>query len=98
VRVEVVPGATNLHTHAFELAAASGPQSLLVRFWDGIEPCSVLGRVDLVEAADKVTVTLWTGVGPGAANLSCVAIAQQKETLVALAAPLGARSVVDGAK
>lgn len=96
-RVTVTPGATSLQRHPFESAVASGAQSVLATFWDGIEPCSVLGRVDVVEAADKVTITLWTGTGPGAANQACIAIAQQKETLVALAAPLGARAIVDGA-
>lgn len=99
-RVTVTAGATNLQKHVFDTVGGSSaaPLELVVSFWDGIEPCSVLGRVDLVETADKVTITLWTGTGPGAGNLACPAIAQQKETVVRLAAPLGNRTIVDGAK
>lgn len=96
-RVEVTPGATDLRRHVFESAFASGAQSVTVRFWDGVEPCSVLGRVDVVEGADTVTITLWTGIGPGAEAMSCIAIAQYKEVIVPLSAPLGSRTIVDGA-
>jgi len=97
-RVEVVPGATNLRKQVFESAVPFGAQSVLVTFWDGIEPCSVLGRVDVAEGGPAVTITIWTGSGPGAENQACIAIAQQKETVVALGAPLGDRVVPDGAR
>ena len=96
-RVSVTPGATALQKHVFETAFASGASSVAVRWWDGVEPCSVLGRVDVSEAADKVTITLWTGIGPGAESRACVAMAVYKETIVSLSAPLGGRTIVDGA-
>ena len=68
-----------------------------MRFWSGVEPCYVLGRVDVAEAADKVTITLWTGLGPGAAGMACIQMAGYYEVIVQLQAPLGGRTVVDGA-
>lgn len=96
-RVEPVPGATDLRKHAFESAAPAGGQSLAVRFWNGVEPCYVLGRVDVAETADRVTITLWTGVGPGVGGMACIQMAAYYEVIVPLQAPLGTRTVVDGA-
>lgn len=96
-RVSVTPGATSLQKRVFETAFSSGASSVAVRWWDGVEPCAVLGRVDVAESADKVTVTLWTGIGPGAERMSCIAMAVYKETIVPLSAPLGSRTIVDGA-
>lgn len=96
-RVQPVPGATDLRKQAFQSAAPAGAQSLAVRFWSGVEPCYVLGRVDVAEAADKVTITLWTGLGPGAAGMACIQMAGYYEVIVQLQAPLGGRTVVDGA-
>jgi hypothetical protein len=96
-RVEPVPGATDLRKQAFQSTAPAGAQSLAVRFWNGVEPCYVLGRVDVTETAEKVTVTLWTGTGPGAAGMACIQMAGYYEVIVQLQAPLGVRAVVDGA-
>ncbi|HEX6595368.1 MAG TPA: hypothetical protein VF045_00430, partial [Acidimicrobiales bacterium] len=96
-RVSVTPGATALQKHVFESAFASGASSVAVRWWDGVEPCTVLGRVDVAESADRVTITLWTGIGPGAESTSCIALAVYKEVVVPLSAPLGSRTIVDGA-
>jgi hypothetical protein len=96
-RVQPVPGATDLRRHPFESTAPAGAQSLAVRFWNGVEPCYVLGRVDVTETADKVTITLWTGLGPGAAGMACIQMAGYYEVVVQLQAPLGTRTVVDGA-
>lgn len=96
-RVEPVAGATDLRKQPFQSAAPAGAQSLAVRFWSGVEPCYVLGRVDVSESADKVTITLWTGLGPGAAGMACIQMAGHYEVIVQLQAPLGGRTVVDGA-
>ena len=96
-RVQPVPGATDLRKQPFESAAPTGAQSLAVRFWSGVEPCYVLGRVDVTEAAETVTITLWTGLGPGAAGMACIQMAGYYEVIVQLQGPLGGRTVVDGA-
>ncbi len=96
-RVQPVPGATDLRKQTFQSAAGAGAQSLAVRFWSGVEPCYVLGRVDVTETADRVTVTLWTGSGPGSAGMACIQMAAYYEVVVELQAPIGTRSVIDGA-
>lgn len=96
-RVQPVPGATDLRKQTFQSAPAAGAQSLAVRFWSGVEPCYVLGRVDVTETAERVTVTLWTGSGPGSAGLACVQMAAYYQVVVQLQAPLGTRTVIDGA-
>ena len=96
-RVEPVAGATDLRRQPFQSATPAGAQSLAVRFWKGVEPCYVLGRVDVSESAEKVTITLWTGTGPGAAGMACIQMAGYYEVVVQLQAPLGDRTVVDGA-
>jgi hypothetical protein len=78
-------------------AAADG-KSLTVHFTLGKPPCSVLGRVDTVEAADAVTVTLMVGRFPDA---DCSGpqplIAGPRTVTVQLARPLDGRPVRDGA-
>ena len=96
-RVQPVPGATDLRKQPFQSAAPAGAESLAVRFWSGVEPCYVLGGVDVTETAEKVTITLWTGLGPGAAGMACIQMAGYYEVIVHLQAPPGGRTVVDGA-
>jgi hypothetical protein len=96
-RVEPVAGATDLRKHVFQSASATGPQSVGVRFWNGVEPCYVLGRVDVAETASSVTITLWTGTGPAAAGVACIQVAAYYEVIVQLQGPLGTRTVIDGA-
>lgn len=96
-RVQPVAGATDLRKQPFQSTAPAGAQSLAVRFWSGVEPCYVLGRVDVTETAQRVTITLWTGTGPGAAGMACIQIAGYYEVIVQLQTPLGDRAVVDGA-
>ena len=96
-RVQSVAGATDLRKQPFQSVAPASAQSIAVRFWSGVEPCYVLGRVDVTETADKVTITLWTGTGPGAAGMACIQMAGYFEVIVQLQAPLGGRTVADGA-
>lgn len=96
--VSPAPGTLDLQPQRFEVARAAGERSVAVRFWSGISPCSVLGRVDVAESATEVVITLWVGRSPAAGPaVSCMAIAVSYETVVDLEAPLGSRTVVDGA-
>lgn len=61
-------------------------------------PCQVLGGVDLVETPADVTITLRAGAVPGQdCSGPRPSIATSAETVVILDAPLGGRSVRDGA-
>ncbi len=82
--VEPVPGSAELLVHG---TLTGGP------------PCAVLGRVDVVEAAGSVTVTVWVGQREGA---DCSGpqpdLGYPYLTRVRLAEPLGARRLQDGAR
>jgi hypothetical protein len=83
---------------AFESATPSADgRSLTVRFTGGVAPCFVLDRVDVAETASTVTVTLYAGREPSPEPQACIMIAAQYETVIALATPVGGRTVEDGA-
>jgi hypothetical protein len=69
---------------------------MAVRFWGGVPECEPVGRVDVQETATTVTITLYTGRPPGEPQ-ACIAIALYQELIVELSAPLGSRTIVDGA-
>ncbi|MEU6407933.1 hypothetical protein [Microbispora sp. NPDC046933] len=77
---------------------ADDGRSLDVVWWSGVEPCSVLDRVEVTETAREVTVTLYEGQDRRSPDAVCIAIAILKTTKVHLKAPLDGRKVVDGAK
>lgn len=64
----------------------------------GLVDCSKLNRVDVAETAQTVTVTVLVGQTPGAkCDGPQPMIAAEFETTVTLKAPLGGRTVADGA-
>jgi len=77
-----------------------GPDALRVyATLTGGPPCAVLGRVDVKETADAVTVTLWVGKRPGAdCSGPQTGLGYPIATTVDLKAPLGQREVRDGAR
>ncbi|WP_185949639.1 hypothetical protein [Microbispora sp. KK1-11] len=83
----------------WESATPTGDgRSLDVVWWSGVEPCTVLDRVEVTETAREVTVTLYEGQDRRSPDAVCIAIAIMKTTKVHLKAPLDGRKVVDGAK
>ncbi len=72
--------------------------SLTLVWWSGVAPCTVLDRVEVEEAAKRVTVTIYEGRDPHFPDTACIEIAVEKTTTVRLSAPLDGREVVDGAK
>jgi hypothetical protein len=95
-RVSPSPTAVDLRPQPFESARAAG-STVLVRFSNGVAPCSVLGRVDVQEAADRVTITLYVGREPTPEPVACIALAAYYEVVVDMSSPLGDRTIVDGA-
>ncbi|WP_162907640.1 hypothetical protein [Allorhizocola rhizosphaerae] len=63
----------------------------------GSPQCNALGRVEIVESADTVTLTLHIGRLPTASCAAKVLKATDMSTEVQLPAPLDGRSVRDGA-
>jgi hypothetical protein len=73
----------------------SDGRTLTVHFVGGVAPCYVLDRVDVDEAPDTVTVTLFQGHDPNADG-ACIDIGVYYSTEITLAEPLGDRVLVDG--
>ena len=74
-----------------------GDRQLAVQFWGGVAPCSVIGRVDVAETPERVTITLFGGRDPRPGRVACIELAVYQEVVVDLAAPVGARAIADGA-
>jgi hypothetical protein len=98
-RVVPQPGATvDPHPIPFDRVEVVDDDTLEVFFFKGVEPCSVIDRVDVVEDADSVEITVFEGTGKAAGpDVACIAIAVEASVLVDLGSPLGERDVVDGA-
>ena len=96
----VVPrsGMANIRPIAFTSATVrSDDRTVDVRFWSGIEPCSVLDHVDVAYGTDAVTITLFEGSDPGAGMVACPEIAMLKQVTVQLDQALAGRRIIDGA-
>lgn len=91
-------GMANVRRQPFVAATPSADgRTLRVAFWGGVAPCFVLDRVDLREAGDAVTVTLYAGSDPASPDVACIEIALHMAVDVELSSPLGERIVLDGA-
>ncbi len=96
----VVPrsGMANIRPIAFTSATVrSDDRTVDVRFWSGVEPCSLLDHVEVAYGTDEVTITLFEGSDPSAGMVACPDIAMLKQVTVQLDQPLAARRIVDGA-
>ena len=72
--------------------------TITLTWWSGVEPCTILDRVDVDYGEDVVTVTVWEGLNPDAAAMTCIAMAEQKQVTVSLEEDIGPRTLVDGAE
>jgi hypothetical protein len=96
--VEPRPGMANVMPTAYDTASIGQDDvTLTIDFWGGVEPCSVLDHVDVVESPTAVTVTLSQGNDPTAGDVACPEIAMLKQVNVTLDHPLAGRDIVDGA-
>ena len=83
-RVEPRVGLENERPVAFDPSTATAVEGgVLVPFFSGVEPCSVLGRAEAVETADTVTIALFAGADPDAGDTACIEIAVEYEVVVA---------------
>jgi hypothetical protein len=96
----VVPrsGMANIQPIAFTSASVrSDDRTVDIRFWSGVEPCSVLDHVDVAYGTDTVTITLFEGSDPSAGMVACPDLAMLKQVTVELDQDLAGRRIVDGA-
>jgi hypothetical protein len=95
------PGMADVRAIGWDRVDVSGDgRTLTVHFWSGVEPCSVLDRVDVRYGDDAVTITLFEGHDPSAddEDVACIEIAVAKSVTITLDEPLAGRDVVDGAE
>ena len=96
--VDPNPDAVNLRARPFDAATAGDDgRTITIDFVSGIEPCYVLGRIDVDEGSRAVTITLHEGNLPSDGDVACIDIGVFKRTTVTLDEPLGDREIVDGA-
>ena len=77
---------------------AGAPEALVYATLSGAPPCTVLGKVEVTEAKDQVTITLWVGQRPGAqCGGGQTQLGYPLVTRVRLATAIGQRNVRDGA-
>ena len=95
--VEPTPGMDDVHPVGWDKAKATGPRSVLVTYWSGVEPCNVLDHVDVVYNPKTVEITIFEGSNPADKNTACIEIALLKGVMVQLDEPLGGRKLTDGA-
>jgi hypothetical protein len=93
--VEPVRGLVHVRRQPWESAKVLDPRTVRVAFYNGVEDCYGLARVDVREGPDQVEITVFVGEKPGD-SLVCIDIAELQATLVTLEQPVGDREVVDG--
>lgn len=71
---------------------ALGPTTLELTVEGGVEPCFIIDRVDVVEASDRVELTVDAGSEP---DVICIQIIELHTTTVELDQPLDGRAVID---
>jgi hypothetical protein len=96
LEVEPREGLVDVRPHIFDSAEPVAPKRVRVQFYGGVEECEGLDRVEVREADEAVTITLFTGRLPEAEV--CIEIAVLKATTIKLGSPLGEREIIDGAE
>ena len=99
VVVEPRPGMADVFARRFDTATVGDDDTTVtIDFYGGVEPCSVLDRVDARYDAATVTITLFEGHDPNAGDVACIEIAVLKRVVVQLDEPVDGRSIVDGTR
>lgn len=97
--VEPRPGMADVFARRFDTATVSEDDTTVtIDFVGGVEPCSVLDRVDVRYDTATVTITLFEGHDPNAGDVACIEIGVFKRVVVQLDEPVDGRTIVDGAR
>ena len=92
------PDAVGLRSRPFDATTVGEDgRTITIDFVSGVEPCYVLGRIDVDEGPNAVRITVFEGHLPSDEDIACIDLGVFKTTTVTLDAPLGDRVIVDGA-
>lgn len=94
--INPTPGLNGVTASAIDSAVLVADDKLEVAFFNGVRDCYGVDRVEVEETDVEVTVTVFTGTLPAAVGRACIEIAELQKVVVALDAPLGERTLVDG--
>jgi hypothetical protein len=96
--VDPDPDAVGLRARPFDSATVGDDgRTITIDFVSGVEPCYVLGRIDVDEGPNAVTITLFEGHLDADEDVACIDLGVYKRTTVTLDDPSGDRKIVDGA-
>ena len=97
-RVEPQPGLDSVIPSALADTKVIDEQTLDVFFYNGVQDCYGLERVDLEYGEDRITVKVFTGSIPTDEEVACIDIAELQVVRVELDEPIEGRRIVDGNK
>jgi len=86
----------NVHPVTFRRAEVLNDRTLRIHYESGVEPCSVLDRVEVDYRPSQIAVSLFEGSDPAFKDAVCIMIAQFKAVDVPLDQPVNGRTIVDG--
>lgn len=90
------PGMDNVHRVTWRRAEVLNDRTVRIHYESGVEPCSVLDRVEVEYRASEIAVSLFEGSDPAFKDAVCIMIAQFKAVDVPLDEPVNGRTIVDG--
>jgi hypothetical protein len=96
LEVEPREGLVDARPVRFEKAVIVDDDTIEIRFFDGVEECYGVDRVEGDYRADEIALTLFTGREPSAEM--CIELAVLKSVEVQLDRPVDGRRVVDGSR
>lgn len=90
IRVGPNPRVVDLHRQAWDhITVSPNGKKLTVYFWNGVQACYGLGRVDVTHSSNgQLNVQLWTGIKPHAIGMLCIELAQLYKTVIHLDNPI----------
>jgi hypothetical protein len=89
-------GMDNVHRVTWRRAEVLNDRTVRIHYESGVEPCSVLDRVEVEYRASEIAVSLFEGSDPAFKDAVCIMIAQFKAVDVPLDQPVNGRPIVDG--
>ncbi len=89
-------GVVNPRAVSWTKAKVEDDTHVVVTYYGGVEECYGLDRVKVGYRSERISITLFEGIRPGAG--ACIELAMAKATRVELSEPVAGRKLVDGAK